>query len=150
MKTHYETADSVEDVAIMLGRPRYSVVKKALAMGLKRPDLHEASIARLRSGLDETPRSSDEIARLIGMTRSATNDLLRRGHDAGVCHIADHRPCVGRGKETPLWVAGEGENAQTDYAVEQAEREAKRAEHAAKPFKAFRDPFTSVFFGGAA
>lgn len=150
MAAHYTTATTVEEVAKMLKRPVLAVFKKGRKMGLKRPDLHGASMSRLKAGLSDTPRSTAEIAELIGMTRNATADLLRRGHEEGYCHIADFRSANGRGKDAPLWVAGEGENAMSDYAVEQAEREAKRAAHAAKPFKAFRDPLVAAFFGAAA
>lgn len=150
MARHYTSAATVEEVAEMLGRPVLAVFKKGQKMGLKRPDLHEASMSRLKNGLSDMPRSTAEIAELIGMTRNATADLLRRGHEEGHCHIADIRSAGGRGKDAPLWVAGEGENAMTDYAVEQAEREARRAAHAAKPFKAFRDPFIEAFYGAAA
>jgi hypothetical protein len=148
--TYYPTDRPVREIADMLGRPIQGVQKKGAAMGLKRPDLHEVSICKLESVLDDTPRSSSEIADLLGMTRSATCTLLARAHDEGLCHIAGFRETLGRGSDASLWVAGFGENAVSDIAAERAEREAKLAEHAAKPFKAFRDPLVEAFFGRAA
>lgn len=150
MTTHYPVAKSVDMVAEMLGRTRSGVVKKALAMGLKRPDLHEESIKRLQAVLGDVPMDSGEIAAALGMKRSATNDLLRRLHDEGICHIAEYRHAHGRGKDTPLWVAGDGVNAMTDFMIERQERAERLAAHAAIPFKPFRDPFIAAFYGEAA
>ncbi|MDR6393036.1 hypothetical protein [Paraburkholderia phenoliruptrix] len=151
MAEHYEKSPTVEEVAEMLGRPVHGVFKKGAAMGLKRPDLHEVSVSRLKAALDiETPRSSLEIAERMGITRNAACHLLSRGYDEGICHIAEYQSNGSRGKDALMWVAGPGENALSDYAIEQAEREAKRAAHAKKPFKAFRDPLVEAFFGRAA
>lgn len=150
MAANYASVRTVEELAQMLGRPTYAVCKKGAAMGLKRPDLHEVSLARLKAAVDDTPRTSMEIAKRMGVTRSAACDLLNRGHDEGLCRIAEYLSNGSRGKDAPLWVAGPGEHAMSDYAMEQAEREAKRAAHAKKPFKAFRDPLVEAFFGRAA
>jgi hypothetical protein len=148
--TYYPTDRPVREIADMLGRPVHGVLKKGASMGLRRPDLHEVSISKLQSVLDETPRSSAEIANLLGMARSATCSLLSRAHSEGLCHIAEFRENLSRGFDASLWVAGPGENATNDFEMERREREAKRAEHAAKPFKAFRDPLVEAFFGRAA
>jgi predicted DNA-binding protein YlxM (UPF0122 family) len=150
MSDFYPTDRPVQEIADMLGRPVQGVLKKGAAMGLKRPDLHEVALSKLESVLDDTPRSSSEIADLLGMTRSATCSLLSRAHDEGLCHVAGFRETLGRGSDASLWVVGFGENAVSDFAAERAEREAKLAEHAAKPFKAFRDPLVEAFFGRAA
>lgn len=150
MSDFYPTDRPVQEIADMLGRPVQGVLKKGAAMGLKRPDLHEVALSKLESVLDDTPRSSSEIADLLGMTRSATCSLLSRAHDEGLCHVAGFRETLGRGSDASLWVVGFGENAVSDFAAERAEREAKLAEHAAKPFKAFRDPLVEAFFGAAA
>jgi transposase len=147
---YYPGADSVDEVAEMLGRPPLAVIKKALQMGLKRPDPHDESMQRLKKVISDVPRSPSEIAALLGFSRNSMADVLRRGHKEGLCHIAEYRTAEGRGRDSPLWVAGAGENAQNDFAVERKEREALRAAHAAKPFKAFRDPFIEAFYGAAA
>lgn len=150
MARHYTTADTVEEVAEMLDRPVYAVFKKGQKMGLKRPDLHDVSMQRLKAVVSDVPRAPGEIADLMGISRNSIAAVLRRGNKEGLCHIAEYRPADGRGRDAPLWVAGAGENAQNDFAVERKEREALRAAHAAKPFKAFRDPFIEAFYGAAA
>jgi hypothetical protein len=117
MAEFYPIVNSVHEVAEMIGRPVFAVLKKGQHMGLKRPDLHEVSVARLKAALDDTPRSSGELAERMGVTRNAANDLLRTGHKEKLCHVAVLRPAGGRGKDTPLWVAGPGENAKSAYAV---------------------------------
>lgn len=151
MAEHYEKAPTVDEVAEMLGRPVFGVCKKGAAMGLKRPDLHEVSISKLLSVMDDVPRSSSEIADRLGMARNSVNNMLRRAHEEGLCYIAKfQKNGYVRGLETPLWVLGEKENEESDFAAEIAERAAKRAEHAKQPFKAFRDPLVAAFFGAAA
>ncbi|MBB5509608.1 hypothetical protein [Paraburkholderia atlantica] len=90
--------------------------------------------------LDSTPRSTAEISKLIGMTQRATCEVLHRASAENLCHVYDSRKGVGL-----RWVAGTADS--NDYAIEKAEREAKKAAHAAKPFKAFRDPFVALLFG---
>lgn len=150
MRKHYETAESVDDVAKMLGRPKLAVIKKGLAMGLVRPNLHLKSVSGLLSVLGDIPMSSVQIAEELGMKRNSVCEVLRCAHEDRLCHIARYEKRGGRGKDVPLWVAGEGENAMTDAEIEAAELEARRAEHAAKPFKPFRDPFVAAFFGAPA
>lgn len=150
MAAYYETAKSVEDVAAMLGRPAFGVRKKGASMGLRRLDLHDIAVERLKNVLDETPKSSGEIARLLGMSRNAACAVLRRASDEGVCHVADVRAAGGRGRDAFLWAAGLPDDSVVDCAIERAEREALRSEHAGKPFKAFRDPFIAALFGAAA
>lgn len=145
----YVTAPSVDYVANLVGRTRVSVIKKALSMGLRRPELQQESIARLQAVLGDVPMSVVEIAAAMKMTSHATNELLRRYHEKGICHISGFRPCVGRGKDKPLWVAGKGENALTDYAKKQAECVKKVAKETAAPVKAFRDPLQEALFGRA-
>lgn len=151
MSAHYETSPTIEEVAQMLGRPVCGVFKKGAAMGLRRPDLHDAAIERLMKAIDDTPRSSAEIAQRMGMARNSVSGLLRRGHKEGLCYIAGFKKNGGgRGMESPLWVVGAEENETNDRAAEIAERAAKRAAHAAVPFKPFRDPLVEAFFGRAA
>lgn len=122
MAEFYPIVRSIHEVAEMINRPVFAVLKKGQHMGLKRPDLHEASVARLKAALDDTPRSSGELAERMGVTRNAANDLLRTGHKEKLCHVAVLRPAGGRGKDTPLWVAGPGENAKSAYAARMASR----------------------------
>ncbi len=150
MKDHYETARAVKDVAKMLRRTVFSVVKKGKAMGLKRPDLHDLSIDRLKGVLTEVPQSSAEIAKILGMGRTSVCAMLRRGCAEGICHVAGLRHVAGRGRAATLWVAGPEDSSAADRERELAEREALRKVHAAKPFKAFRDPLVSAFYGEAA
>lgn len=151
MAAHYPTARTVDEVAEMLGRPVWGVMKKGAALGLKRPDLHDVSIARLLSMLDNKPRSSGEIAARLGMERHSVRKVLGRAHKEGLCYIAEFRKeSEGRGNKAAMWVLGHEENAVNELAQEQAERAAKRAAHAQKPFKAFRDPFSAALFGQVA
>jgi hypothetical protein len=106
MREHYEIAKMIEHVAEMLGRPKYSVIKKGLSMGLKRPDFHQESINRLKSVLTDEPMDSAFIASALDITRNAANDLLRRLSSEGICHIVGWRKNGGRSKDTPLWKAG--------------------------------------------
>jgi hypothetical protein len=126
MTDHYGTASSVKEVAKMLNRPHLAVIKKARTMGLKRPDQHEESVNRLKRLLDDSPRSSEEVAGALNITRNTADRLLQEGHKEGVCRISEFRANGGRGKDTPLWVAGAGENAKSRYAIAQAEREARK------------------------
>jgi DNA-binding transcriptional regulator LsrR (DeoR family) len=103
----------------------------------------------LLKAIDDTPRSSAEIAQRMGMVRNSVSHLLRRAHKERLCYIAEFkRNSGGRGMETPLWVVGAEENEKNDRAAEIAERAAKRAAHAAVPFKP--DPLVAAFFGAAA
>jgi hypothetical protein len=144
---NYETAPTVEHVAEMLGRTRASIIKKAISMGLKRPELHQASIDRLLDVLGAKPMSVAEVAAAMGITHHATNDLLRRNFDRGICHISGFRSCVGRGKDKPLWVAGKGENAITEHAKARAARDKRIAAEAARRPEAHRDPLQEALFG---
>ena len=144
MFKHYLTAQSVDDVADMLGRSRSSVVKKGLAMGLHRPNLQVESINRFLSVLSDVPMSVAEISASMGIGHHAVNDLMRRPHITKLCHIAAYRPTGGRGKDAPLWVLGAGENAPS---TTQLQRSGKVKEET-KP-RVFRDPFIEIMFGRA-
>lgn len=150
MSTHYITAPSVEHVAQMLGRTRAAVVKKALSMGMNRNSQQQESINRLNSVLCDTPHTVAEVAELLGTTHHATNDLLRRNHLRGLCHVAGFRKCHGRGKDKPLWVAGEGANALSSYEQPRARRGEKSSSKSKRKFAAFRDPYVEALFGPAA
>lgn len=150
MAEYYLTAETVQEVADMLGRPVLGVYKQADKMGLKRSNAHAASMNRLKSILSEIPRSTTEIADLMNISRTAVSEALRIGHKEGLCHIVSFRASRGRGKDAPLWIAGPGTNATNDFEIERKEREARRKAHAAVPFKPFRDPLVAAFFGAAA
>jgi hypothetical protein len=147
LTTKYETAKTVEEVAVMLGRPIYGVTKKALSMGLKRPALHDVSIDRLKLALEGEPKSAKEIAAILDMAPTSVCALLRRASTEGICHVIGIRPTGGRGNDASLWMAGRPGSHAADYEIEKAERSALREAHAAKPFKAFRDPFVAAFYG---
>ena len=151
MAAHYTTAGTVDEVAKMLKRSRMSVFKKGELMGLKRSGgMHAASVLRIKKFLSDKPQSTAELAVLMHISQKAVNDVLRLGHKEGLCHIEEYRPARGRGKDAPMWVFGPGENATNDLEIEREEREAHRRAHAAKPFKAFRDPFVAQFYGDRA
>ena len=79
---HFETAATVEELAEVLDRPVLGVRKKAAELGLCRPDLHEVAIKRLLSAMDDTPRSSAEIAHRLNIARSNVNKV-RIGQSSG-------------------------------------------------------------------
>jgi transposase-like protein len=143
---HYSTARSVEDVAKMIGRMAYVVRKKALAMGLSRPDQHKESIGKVTAVLSATPITSGEIAALIGMTRSATNDVLRRAEAEGLCHIAEYKPCSGRGKDAAMWAVGEAGTLRSTRQKEALAERVRRTAEDANRLPA-RDPISAAWFG---
>lgn len=146
MLAHYSTARSVEDVAKMLGRPRLAIVKKALAMGLSRPDQHEESIGRVTAVLGTVPMTSAEIAAAIGMTRNAVCDVLRRAEAEGRCHVTGHKRCVGRGKESAMWVVGKaGTLKSTQQKQARADRQRRIFEEENR--LPARDSISSAWFG---
>lgn len=150
MRKHYPTARSVEDIAAMLGRPKCSVIKSALAMGLSRPDLHDEAVKRIVNALSDIPMSSRQISDAIGVTRGNVNRVLACMSDEGLCHIATYRKRPGRGSDIPLWVLGEGDDAKNEWVKEVAVRPVERAATPVTPVIAFRDPFTAMFYGEAA
>jgi transposase len=146
MLAHYSTAPNVEDVAKMLGRPTLSVYKKAISMGLSRPDQHQESIRKLTAILGATPMTSIEIATALGITRNATNDLLRRAETEGFCHIARYKPCSGRGKVSAMWAVGKaGTLKSTQQKQARADRLCRIVEEANR--LPARDPITAAWFG---
>jgi hypothetical protein len=149
MRKNYANAGSVDDVASMLGRPRCSVIKMALAMGLNRPDPHERAVNRMTSALSDVPTSSLEIAGHAGVSRGTANRVLGLMRDEGLCHIASYRKRPGRGSDIPLWVLGEGDDAQEE-ADEPVNLTPTSAVAPAAHLEVFRDPFTAMFFGSAA
>jgi hypothetical protein len=69
MSAHYETSPTIEEVAQMLGRTVCGVFKKGAAMGLRRPDLHDAAIERpIKSGC-ATSLNSRETAAAVAWKR---------------------------------------------------------------------------------
>lgn len=146
MLAHYATARSVDDVAKMLGRPRFAVYKQAIAMGLSRPDQHQESIGKVTAVLSATPMTAGEIAEAIGMTRNATSDVLRRAEAEGLCHIAGCKPCSGRGKDAATWAAGK---AGTLPSTRQKQARAARIRRIFEEANRLpeRDPISAAWFG---
>ena len=150
LKAHFETTSSVYDLVPMLpGRDYTNIRKKANSIGLRRPDLKDLSHAKLMDAIGAEKLSVKEIARRLGYHASSVNFLLRRAHDEGLCHIADHRTHPGAGKCTPLWVAGKGQNVPSHYAIEKARKDAQIvAQHEQERNRPVRrDPFIELMFG---
>lgn len=146
MLAHYSTAPSVQDIAKKLGRPALSVYKKAIAMGLNRPDQHQESIGKVTAVLGVTPMTAGEVAAAVGMTRNATSEVLRRAESEGLCHIAGCRPCRGRGKGAATWVIGKaGELNSIRQKQARAERLQRIFEEANR--LPARDPISTAWFG---
>lgn len=146
MLAHYSTARSVDDVAKMLGRPTFAVYKKAIAMGLSRPDQHQESIGKVTAVLGVTPMTAGEIAEAIGMTRNATSDVLRRAESEGLCHITGYKPCSGRGKDAATWVAGKAEELKSTRQKHARAERVRRIFEEANRLPA-RDPISTAWFG---
>jgi hypothetical protein len=103
---HYETAPTIEEVANAVGRTRQATNHKAWMMGLSRPDQGDEGAARLLAALGNEPKTSREVAVVLGIQQSTACGLLRRNAERGICHIAGAQPRKGAGKPTPLWAAG--------------------------------------------
>jgi hypothetical protein len=142
MQTHYPTAPAVEDVAKMIGRPASVVYRKAISMGLSRVK----PIDKLPSVLGATPMTSGEVAVALGMTRNATNDLLRRAEADGLCHIASYEPGVGRSKDVAMWAIGKAGTLQSTRQKQARAARIRRIFEEANRLPE-RDPISIAWFG---
>jgi hypothetical protein len=142
LQSHYPTAPSVEDVAKMIGRPASVVYRKAISMGISRMK----HVDKLAGVLGANLMTSGEVAAALGMTRNATNDLLRRAEVDGLCHIERYEPGVGRSKDVAMWAVGKaGTLPSTRQKHARAERERRIFEEANR--LPARDPISIAWFG---
>ncbi|MGF7131937.1 hypothetical protein P3T40_003420 [Paraburkholderia sp. EB58] len=147
LSKHYETAPTIEEVAKAVGRTRAATNHKAWTMGLSRPDQGDEWAARLLAALGNEPKTSGEVAAILGIHQSSACGLLRRNADRGICHIAGAQPRKGAGRATPLWAAGKDVKETVKVAAGK-----KAAEAPAKPQTVVivrRDPLQEALFGPA-